>query len=151
MNSMNPTGQKDDESESKSEVPPSAASASMQPAAAASSADAEVEVSNISVMPVVGIMIPKNKKQSITQDQEARHIVLTFPSSQDKSAPWLQSQEGQAGSFFSIHSTIQQPIEYKYAPRAALVQSKCCLCCAYSSGIFEEIWSPYQPGGSHYI
>jgi hypothetical protein len=101
-------------------------------------ADAEdAEVSNISGMPVVDIMIPKSLQQG------ARHIVLTLPKNQDASTPWLQSQEGQGGSFFSIHSTIQQPVTCTLDKTE---RSKCCLCCAYSSATLEERWNPYHPG-----
>lgn len=128
---------------SPSTVQPSAAESTNVP-------DAGDDVSHISVMPVVGIRIPKYASQSSTLEQEARHIILTLPKSQEDGqedvALMLQSQEGQAGSFFSIHSTIQEPVRYGLELFPKEGASKCCLCCSYKSARFEERWSPYQPG-----
>jgi hypothetical protein len=123
-------------------------SSTVQPSAAESTnlADAGDDTSNISVMPVVGIKIPKSTLQSSSLVPESRHIILTLSKEQEDVAQMLQSQEGQAGSFFSIHSTIQEPVRYSLDTFPKEGDPKCCLCCAYKAATFEEQWSPYQPG-----
>jgi hypothetical protein len=147
-NSMNATDQHNGGSSDAQPKGERLSSSNEQPPAAESTnvADAGDDTSSISVMPVVGIKIPKSTPQSSNPVQQSRHIILTLSKEQKDVAEMLQSQEGQAGSFFSIHSTIQEPIRYSLGRFPKEGDPKCCLCCSYKTATFEEQWSPYQPG-----
>lgn len=92
-------------------------------------------------MPVVDIRIPVQISKSHPIDK--KYVVLTLPDSH-VDLPLLKSPEGQAGSFFSIHSTNQQPVTC--ALNLSDQSNHCCLCCSYTTATLEERWTPYKPG-----
>jgi hypothetical protein len=85
--------------------------------------------------------------QSNVSNEEGKrrnYILVSMPDINDGQPRFWQRQPGQPGSFFSIHSTNQQPISCVYD--LSKKETKCCLCCSVTTASIQERWSPYKPG-----
>lgn len=95
---------------------------------------------------VVDVRVPI--QNNVSKDGRRQNFVyLAMPDKQDGEPSWLQPRQGQPGSFFSIHSTNQQPISCVYD--VSQKETKYCLCCTVTAASIQERWSPYKPGNRH--
>ena len=100
-------------------------------------------------MAVVDVRIPIHGAQLNEDGKSINYVLVTIPDKHKDEPRLLQPRQGQSGSFFSIHSTTQQPVSCSFD--ASQKRTKCCICCGYTSATFQEQWSPYKPGDNWYI
>lgn len=100
---------------------------------------------------VVDVRIPIRKGMSSGEGKHCNYVLVTDPETKDGEQRLLQPQPGQAGSFFSILSTNQQPVSCIY--ELSHKQDKCyhshAQCCFFTVASIKERWSPYKPGMCH--
>ncbi len=95
-------------------------------------------------MDVVDVRVKMQSNLSNEEGRRRNYVFVTIPDNKDGAPRWMQRQPGQPGSFFSIHSTNQQPVNRVYD--VSHKETKCCLCCTVTVASIHERWSPYKPG-----